>query len=201
MGLSKLIFVFAACAFLPIGFAAGEPAAPAIQDPAKLIEPAVPEEPKPRLLPAVVTFASGEKLKGVIYPETPFFYISAGSAAKEKLSLPWESVAGVKLLRWKAAKSGSGYFFTAAEAMVETQAGDSLKCGALPQSFGFTDSFGKKRKLFTCFYAYKKNGKWEATGASDDDYLTKNPHPETLVEIKFEKQEVKEMKNFLPFSF
>lgn len=163
-----------------------EPAAPHIDEPTSKQETSKNQEELK--LPATLCFASGEKLKGFMHPESPVFTIEAGAGVlREKQTFQWSELISVSVVSWqKIYKGKDEYLFKVSSAFVET-AGGVLKCGSLPDKISFTDSFRKKRIFFTCFYDYRKNGKWTNSGSGDEKFPATHPHPDTVVSITFEK--------------
>ncbi len=178
-------------AFFLVTHATGSTADDRLQKPEKPSEPEVrdPDLNKNRAeFPATVTFGDGSTMKGKLVLESgTMVYEEPGSRKKAVLDV--SDIALIEILSWKGKEYRKfSYVFWPREYRITLR--DSSRVLVSRDitalfSFSFTGSGGSEKKLYTYFYDYWKKGKWVNAGSGDFRHHEKNPHPDTVVRIRF----------------
>ena len=139
-------------------------------------------------LPAAITFASGNVLRGSLRFLVKDMVISAKDThdgRSRRISL--EEITGLGILRWQGRKEkGGSYAFYPALATLSLKSGDVYRIGSLTQFYRlyFTYS-GQESIVYSYFYVQRDKNGWVGYGNNTIDYPETHPHNQTVVEIRF----------------
>lgn len=165
----------------------------------RLLAPVEPAEPridvpsareKNEVQPATVSFGDGSTEKGTIsLPGGAITFMEPGT--REPVTIPVRDVALVEIVTWKGHEYRKfSYVFNPLEYRIVLRDGTERLVRRDIQGLfklRFTGSDGTERVLFTYFYDYWKDGGWQNAGSTDFRHHEKNPHPETVVRIRFDR--------------
>jgi len=139
---------------------------------------------------ASVRFADGKEASGVIYLSAGAFDLAAKGGG-EKVSVRVQDISMIEILRWKGeSRDGKTYLFRPSLEKITLKNGRSIEgsiAGRIIDGFIFQEQ-NVKRRIFTVFYDYLKNGAWSNSGETSADYPEKNPHPGAVVRISAGEQ-------------
>lgn len=135
---------------------------------------------------ASIRFADGKEASGIIYFSAGVLEIAAKGGSGERVSVRVQEIGTLDILRWKGeSRDGKTYVFRPSLEKITLKNGRSIEgsiAGRVIDGFIFQEQ-NVKRRLFTVFYDYLKNGAWSNSGETAADYPEKNPHPGVVVRI------------------
>jgi len=160
-----------------------------------LVDPALSSK-KPELknvketlsLPAAITFASGNVLRGSLRFVAKDMVISGKDThdgRSRRISL--EEISGLGILRWQGRKEkGGSYVFYPALAALSLKSGDVYRIGSLEQFYRLYFTYaGHESMIYSYFYVQRDKNGWVGYGNAPIDYPETHPHNQTVVEIRF----------------